>query len=155
MKPLFLFSIHQQEKMLGSRNLSLRNLLVTRTEENGKVCLHRPLATKRHLIHVCRLVRHLNSPLISNKKDKENQSERKSCNQAPKTQGRRSRQSTASCKRGRIENESTEVWYCFMCDDIVKKDLIKRQVCVRLAHRAFGGVCNGMDVFRKVVEMFC
>ena len=30
-----------------------------------------------------------------------------------------------------IPNGSSEAWYCFMCDDIVKEDLIKCQECLR------------------------
>ena len=72
---------------------------------NRKVCLHRPLATKRHLIHVCRLLRH---------------------------KGRAFNKIRQAANREELRMTS-EAWYCFMCDDIVNEDLIKCQMCLSVS----------------------
>ena len=118
-----------------------------------KVCLHRPLTRKCHLIHVCRLVRCLNSPLRSKKRGLSKSIRGKVLQTTePRHKGRAaSIIRHASNREELIENDSSEAWDCFMCDDIVKKDMIKCQVCLRWAHSACADVGKGLDVFRKVV----
>ena len=126
-------------------------MLVTTTKMGKcafwKVCLHHSLTMKRRLIHVCRLVRCLNSPHRLKKKGlRKSIREKVAATKPTKTQGLHSKQNTASCKQRRIENDSSEAWYCLMCDDTVKEDMIKCQVCLRWAHSACTGVVNGLDV---------
>ena len=42
-------------------------------------------------------------------------------------------------------NDSSEAWCCVMCDDTVKGDLIKRQLCLKWAHYVCVGVGNMLE----------
>ena len=66
-------------------------------------------------------------------------------NKRTKAQGPHTKQNTTSCKQRRIENYSRKAWYCFMCDDIVKEDIIKHQACLGWAYSACA--CVGWTFF--------
>ena len=78
------------------------------------------------------LLRNLLVQSIQIKKTKKINPRESPATKQAKTQWPRSKQNTASCKQRRIESDNSEAWHCFMCDDIVKENVIKRQVCLVL-----------------------